>query len=485
LPRYLILFLFFTFDFLVVGLIFFFFFSFSGGRSQAKDRFEKQKRVEVKAREEFQRARETQNAALMGKLTKKVEKETRAAEKCDQEYADAVKQAQEQQARVYEQDMPRVLTDLEVIELECATGARDLLMRFADARTAHAPRLVAVSGAIGERAKKFVPQSYIQAFCDATRTGVTARPHAVYEPFDGNSPSTSATTSGMGGPPSGINGSLSMSMIVGPGGAGGPASPMIARPGGPPPQQQQQQQQQERCRALYDYDAQDESELSFKAGDIMTVLQKDESGWWQCQVRGQIGMAPSNFCGLLPPGAATASPQQAPQQPPQQQQQQQQQPGYSSQQPGYTSSQMPPYGGIHANNPPQQAAGHDAGPPLPARSVPFGGVAMVGRGPPLGSGPSMRGGLGGPPANAPPAGPPASSAPGVPPGFVPQNPSDPAVGTRVRALYDYQADGDDEVSLREGDEMTVLDNDGGWFVVVNPRGRFGRAPSNFCEAKQK
>jgi hypothetical protein len=451
-------------------------------RQQAKGHFEKQKRVEVKAREEFQRAREPQNAALLSKLTKKVEKETRTAEKCDQEYADAVKQAQEQQARVYEQDMPRVLTDLEVIELECATGARDLLMRFADARTAHAPRLVAVSTAIGERAKKFVPQSYIQAFCDATRTGVTARPHAVYEPFDGNSPSTSASTS-MGGPPMGITSSPSMSMIVGPGGAGPAAgSPMIGggRPpgapmGGPP---QQQQQQQERCRALYDYDAQDDSELSFKAGDIMTVLQKDESGWWQCQVRGQIGMAPSNFCGLLPPGTPAGPPAAAAQAPPQQQQQQQ--PGYTSQQPGY-SSQMPPYGGIHANHPPQQAAGHDAGPPLPARSVPFGGVAMVGRG---GPGGPVRGGLGGPPGGAPPAAAPAST-PGVPPGFMPQNPNDPAVGTRVRALYDYQADGDDEVSLREGDEMTVLDNDGGWFVVVNPRGHFGRAPSNFCEAKQK
>jgi hypothetical protein len=452
---------------------------------QAKAHFEKQKRVEVKAREEFQRARDTQNAALLSKLTKKVEKETRAAEKCDQEYADAVKQAQEQQARVYEQDMPRVLTDLEVIELECATGARDLLMRFADARTAHAPRLVAVGAAIGERAKKFVPQSYIQAFCDATRTGVTARPHAVYEPFDGNSPSTSATTS-MGGPPAGINSSPSMSMIVGPGGGGGggggAASPMIGGgrpPGAPPmggPPQQQQQQQQERCRALYDYDAQDESELSFKAGDIMTVLQKDESGWWQCQVRGQIGMAPSNFCGLLPPGAAGGPPGAAA--PPQQQAPQQ--PGYTAQQPGY-SSQMPPYGGIHANNAPQAAAGHDAGPPLPARSVPFGGVAMAGRGGPIGP---ARGGLGGPPGGAPPAAPPAAAPAGVPAGFVPQNPSDPAVGTRVRALYDYQADGDDEVSLREGDEMTVLDNDGGWFVVVNPRGHFGRAPSNFCEPKK-
>ncbi len=33
-----------------------------------------------------------------------------------------------------------------------------------------------------------------------------------------------------------------------------------------------------RARALFDYDAGDETELSFRAGDIIAVLQKDPSG---------------------------------------------------------------------------------------------------------------------------------------------------------------------------------------------------------------
>lgn len=63
----------------------------------------------------------------------------------------------------------------------------------------------------------------------------------------------------------------------------------------------------ERCRALFDYEAQDDAEISFKGGDIMIVLHKDESGWWQCQNRAQTGLAPSNFCELLPESAPVAA----------------------------------------------------------------------------------------------------------------------------------------------------------------------------------
>jgi hypothetical protein len=48
-----------------------------------------------------------------------------------------------------------------------------------------------------------------------------------------------------------------------------------------------------KCRGLYDYQASDPNELSFKAGEIITVLQKDPSGWWQGELNGRIGVFPS------------------------------------------------------------------------------------------------------------------------------------------------------------------------------------------------
>lgn len=51
----------------------------------------------------------------------------------------------------------------------------------------------------------------------------------------------------------------------------------------------------ETTEALYDYEATDEGELSFKQGDTIVILQKFENGWWRGEVRGQIGVFPVNF----------------------------------------------------------------------------------------------------------------------------------------------------------------------------------------------
>jgi hypothetical protein len=48
--------------------------------------------------------------------------------------------------------------------------------------------------------------------------------------------------------------------------------------------------------AQFDYDAQEDNELSFKEGDIITVLDTFKgAGWWKCQLNGNIGLAPGNL----------------------------------------------------------------------------------------------------------------------------------------------------------------------------------------------
>jgi len=73
-------------------------------------------------------------------------------------------------------------------------------------------------------------------------------------------------------------------------------------------QQQQQQQQQQLSEfpkssnanqgiigwalAKYDYQATDTNELSFKANDLIAILQKDPSGWWRGQIGNTVGVFP-------------------------------------------------------------------------------------------------------------------------------------------------------------------------------------------------
>ena len=54
-------------------------------------------------------------------------------------------------------------------------------------------------------------------------------------------------------------------------------------------------------RALYDYDADDRTSLSFHQGDIIQVITQLESGWWDGIIHGVRGWFPSNYCAVVSP----------------------------------------------------------------------------------------------------------------------------------------------------------------------------------------
>ena len=63
-------------------------------------------------------------------------------------------------------------------------------------------------------------------------------------------------------------------------------------------------------RALYNYDADDQTSLSFRQGDIIQVLTQLESGWWDGVINDVRGWFPSNYCAVISgpedPGDLTA-----------------------------------------------------------------------------------------------------------------------------------------------------------------------------------
>nr|XP_039262596.1 unconventional myosin-Ie-like isoform X1 [Styela clava] len=50
-----------------------------------------------------------------------------------------------------------------------------------------------------------------------------------------------------------------------------------------------------KCKAMYDYAAQDTDEISFSADDILEVVKEDPSGWWTGRFRGKEGLFPGNY----------------------------------------------------------------------------------------------------------------------------------------------------------------------------------------------
>uniref|UniRef100_A0A8C3R7K3 Intersectin 1 n=1 Tax=Cyanoderma ruficeps TaxID=181631 RepID=A0A8C3R7K3_9PASS len=85
---------------------------------------------------------------------------------------------------------------------------------------------------------------------------------------------------------------------------------------------------------MYDYNAQNDDELAFNKGQIITVLNREDPDWWKGEVNGHVGLFPSNYvklttdtdpsqqceCGRARPGAggtcSIAGPRAAPAQPP-------------------------------------------------------------------------------------------------------------------------------------------------------------------------
>eukprot|EP01087_Luapelamoeba_hula_P004546 TRINITY_DN14490_c0_g1_i1.p1 TRINITY_DN14490_c0_g1~~TRINITY_DN14490_c0_g1_i1.p1 ORF type:complete len:380 (-),score=50.45 TRINITY_DN14490_c0_g1_i1:123-1262(-) len=49
------------------------------------------------------------------------------------------------------------------------------------------------------------------------------------------------------------------------------------------------------CRVLYDFESSDPHELAVKEGDILNILERDQSGWWMCEKDGDTGLVPAEF----------------------------------------------------------------------------------------------------------------------------------------------------------------------------------------------
>ena len=61
------------------------------------------------------------------------------------------------------------------------------------------------------------------------------------------------------------------------------------------------------CKALYDYQTNDASSLSFRRGDIIEVLTRLESGWWDGLLGDERGWFPSNYVTVISDQEAEAS----------------------------------------------------------------------------------------------------------------------------------------------------------------------------------
>ena len=49
------------------------------------------------------------------------------------------------------------------------------------------------------------------------------------------------------------------------------------------------------CIAQYDYEAQAFDELTITPGDIISIIEMDDPGWWKGKLRNKIGVFPATY----------------------------------------------------------------------------------------------------------------------------------------------------------------------------------------------
>eukprot|EP01080_Neovahlkampfia_damariscottae_P000976 gene976-9883_t len=75
-----------------------------------------------------------------------------------------------------------------------------------------------------------------------------------------------------------------------------PTNQHVDRPKRPPPSlPKKKEAPKPQVKALFDYDAAADDEITIKEGDIINLIQKSETGWWEGELNGKTGLFPGTY----------------------------------------------------------------------------------------------------------------------------------------------------------------------------------------------
>ena len=241
------------------------------------------RRKQYEYKEEYDKS--AYNANSKDKLAKKLGAETKKADAADSAYQESVQKQQELETKCWHTEVPSAVAELEEIEklrVECMKSAFE---NYINLERGFPPILTEGCEKISLLVSAINASADVQLFVDQKKTSKQKPPLTTYEPYNealGKCvPSESAPPTSSSYNDSGTSSTVSRDSSISSRSSPSPSSPS------PSPKAVG------KARALFDYTAQSDHELSFRAGDVITIIEKDDSGWWHGELSGKLGIFPA------------------------------------------------------------------------------------------------------------------------------------------------------------------------------------------------
>jgi len=447
-----------------------------------KAEYEKCMRVLDQSKADYERAQNLNELYNSTKVKKKLDGDKKKADSAEKRYRRAVTKTQNLEVKLFDTEMPQILSSFENMERTRISTIKNSLTAFSMSQQDTIPQLQEICSTISQEVDKIQPDADVDQFILDKRSGrVKQCSRTEYEEYSSQHKScvkpgslggsSSSVESPVGSPmvsrDSGSVPSVNLAKEPLPSDANRMSQPnlqpvnytqpanyqsmspapsgdfrsMATQPVAQPPVSQPPRPASmivnsgnvRMCRGLHDYTGTQPNELSFRAGDLIKIIEKDPSGWWVGELNGKMGFFPSTD---WVEEVTTPSPVV------------QQTPSAPTPLPTPQQTYQNPYASVQVMNPNPVA--------YPPQQTLTASVPQY---------PSF------PPQQQ------ASPAPVVQQQAAP--PPIPNRGRRGKAIFEMAAMSANELSLKEGDILFIESEADGWYFGSNTRGERGMFPSSF------
>jgi len=256
-----------------------------------RERYEEYARKAEAAQQKVEQAKQqNKNPSDVAKLSQGAQKLAKEELLFEQEYKEAITKLAAFQP-TWEEKIAAIYLLLQQQEEERIEYTKTTLQKYVQALEVSAPYYVDSCKRLTEVTKRIDKNEDIMCFIRENQTGSDKPSVPSFISYKSGGSTSSSTFS----PPASTPSPAPSYSSPSPSSSYSAPQPSASRMPPPSSSSSSNGKAKRKVKALYDYVGADANELDFFAGDTVTVISEDASGWWTGEVDGRQGLFPSNY----------------------------------------------------------------------------------------------------------------------------------------------------------------------------------------------